>query len=520
MVAVLVVSGWWLILPTPVRAIPLDELRRADQLEREGQWTQALDLYEQILLRDRGDTEARERYHNCLRHIHHIRRHQDPSFQQLLHKLSPAQALAIYEEVLGKLHQLYAERDQAQPSRLFLQGVAELNLALLNEQFRKANVRNHQPATIQSFRSHLLQTWQRKAVADPQQARLLVADIAYAARRQLGIKPTVTIVEFICGACNSLDEYSFYLTPAEFHSSQDFLDDEQVGIGLEVIQREQRMVIAHVTPHSPADLAGLKKEDSILRVNHKPIEQLSLEMVIQALQGEPGTTVELEVFSLASGVTRSLRIMREALQGPSVLETQILEPSIGYLRLIGFQRSTPQEMEDAILQLKTQGMRLLILDLRGNPGGLFQVAVQLAERFLQNGVIVATQGQRSSYSKHYLSQSGMLALDLPLIVLVDGDTASSAEVFAAAMKDHQRATLVGQTTYGKASIQHVIKLSEQPVGGIRLTVARIYTPRGLPYEGAGITPHILVERSSMGLMTDRQIEIALQEASRLLLPMR
>jgi carboxyl-terminal processing protease len=158
-----------------------------------------------------------------------------------------------------------------------------------------------------------------------------------------------------------------------------------------------------------------------------------------------------------------------------------------------------------------------VLDLRGNPGGLFKVAIQVAERFLAEGIIVSTQGQARPYNRTYEAHSGAGALDLPLIVMVDGDTASAAEVVAGALKENQRATLVGQTTFGKGSVQCVLQLSSA-AAGIRVTVARFFSPRGHGYSSTGITPHIVVDPGDDMIPdrpSDRQLEMALQEAARL-----
>jgi carboxyl-terminal processing protease len=157
-------------------------------------------------------------------------------------------------------------------------------------------------------------------------------------------------------------------------------------------------------------------------------------------------------------------------------------------------------------------MRVLVIDLRGNPGGLFAAAVQVAERFLPAGVIVSTHGQLRAYAKMYVAQNPLTATDVPLVVLVDGDTASAAEVVAGALKENDRAFLVGQPTYGKGSIQKLLTL--QAGAGLNLTLARFYSPRGQPFAGAGVAPH-LVEPRRDG-MKDFQLDLAIEQAARLL----
>jgi carboxyl-terminal processing protease len=179
---------------------------------------------------------------------------------------------------------------------------------------------------------------------------------------------------------------------------------------------------------------------------------------------------------------------------------------VAYLQIASFTKTTLQEMEKALMELKMRGMKALVLDLRGNPGGLFPVAVQVAERFLPEGIIVSTQGQSS---RTFESHSGMSAYLMPLVVLVDNETASAAEVLAGALKENQRAYLVGLPTYGKGTIQTVLQLTD--AGGVRITLARFFTPLGQPYNGVGVTPDRL---ESM-----RAREVATEQA-RTMLPMR
>jgi len=178
--------------------------------------------------------------------------------------------------------------------------------------------------------------------------------------------------------------------------------------------------------------------------------------------------------------------------------------------MLAFRDTTLAELDESILSLKARGMRALVLDLRGNPGGLFVPSVQAAERFIGEGVIVSTQGQLDEFNKSYTSMTGMTAHHFPLFVLIDGETASAAEVLAAALKEHQRAVLIGTTTFGKGTIQAVRPLE---AGAVRFTVARIFSPLGSPLSQVGVTPHFVET------VRERQLELALDQASRLLMGM-
>lgn len=190
---------------------------------------------------------------------------------------------------------------------------------------------------------------------------------------------------------------------------------------------------------------------------------------------------------------------------------------VGYCQISGFTKGTPEEVEQQIEQLKLVGLRVLIMDLRGNGGGMFQPAVRTAERFLATGIIVSLKGQLRDQNRTFKADNAR-AYTMPLLVLIDGDTASSAEMLAGALKDNQRATLIGQTTYGKGSVQGVLPL-ETTAAGIRVSVARFFSPLGKPYEGNGVMPHWAVPPAAFSV-SDQALETALAEARRLSLRMQ
>lgn len=505
----------------PAPAFPLAQLRRqARDLEEQGQWLKACELYEQILSKDRGVAEVRDRYHICLRHAQQQRRYRDATYRQQLVELPLYYALEVYGEVLAKLQLYYVERERVDLTLLFRQGLEELHFALTEETFRQLYLPAARPEAIRVFAAQLQAQWGNKVLRRPREAQTCVEAVALAAKDALGLKPTAVVLEFVCGACNGLDEYTGYLTPGQLRDETLAWKGELIGVGMEVSREEQNLIVSQVFAGSPAERAGIKVGDRLLRIGTTLTVNLPAETAGELLKGEVNSSLDLELLSLAETVPHTVRLTRELVKLPSVSEPRFLaerELGIGYLQLISFQDTTLQELDDALLKLQAWGMKVLILDLRGNPGGLFQVAVQVAERFLSEGVIVSMYGQIREYRGLYAAHT-LNPMTVPLVVLIDGDTASSGELVAGAVKDNQRGTLVGQPTFGKGSIQKVRKLTTV-AAGIRLTVARFYSPRGQAYSPHGVAPHILVERApwemSMDLEQDPQVRAALEMARQL-----
>jgi carboxyl-terminal processing protease len=219
-------------------------------------------------------------------------------------------------------------------------------------------------------------------------------------------------------------------------------------------------------------------------------------------------------------VVRTVPLRRRALFLPSVSYSVLPDSAIAYLHVAGFQDTTPKEVDDALARLAEQGTRGLVLDLRGNGGGLFDAAIGVARRFVPAGVLASRRHQDPRHSQVYHAR-GAARPDLPLVVLIDGDTASAAEVLAGALKETGRATLVGQTSFGKGCTQCVLKLPAMngvPTGGLRLTVARFYSPKGASFTGRGVVPDISVERIALGEAGvygfDAQLAAAVAEVER------
>ncbi len=483
--------------------------QKAEQSEKAGQWEQASALYADLFSHDRGQFDSlKDRYQVCLRHVYQSRRHHETAFRERVLNKDVAGALKVYEEVLTKLQANYFQKDKVSLTRLIQHGLDELAMDLEDAFFSKEYLSSVSASSLQTFRSWLKE--KSHAIHDLIEAKNTALEVVLEAQRLLDLKPALVVLELACGACNALDEYTMFLTPGLLAETYASLEGRSIGIGIEVDRASpgQPLLIVQALKNSPAEMAGLKPRDRIIRIDRQPADKLSLEQAIEKLKGDVGSTVELEVVQPGPTMSRTLTLVRQAVFVPSVVEVQMLDEhlGLGYFQLVGFQETTLAEIDEAVGQLQMRGMKVLILDLRGNPGGLFQIAVQVA---------VATQSQVATFNKTYTANNAE-AWRIPLVLLIDNETASAAEVIAGAFKDHRRALLVGQTTFGKGSVQYVVELSSM-LAGIRITQARFFSPHGHFYGKGGVAPHIPVERTSMMAFDEAQLQAAVSAAQRLVM---
>jgi carboxyl-terminal processing protease len=498
------------------QTVPTDDLvKQAAEREKQHDWFEACRLYNEALHRDRrDDARIRQAYQRCLRRYYLVQRHQDKLYRTALEQLTPSQALDMYVHVLETIARVYTDRRKSSPAALFTQGLEELRLAFEEPAF----TRTYFPNISQEKRNAFLEklnAWRQRKVANRSQARDQVGAVGRTAQ-QMGLGSqslvlTVITLEFLNGACNALDEYTFFLTPEHYREVQAALRGRLVSIGVDLEIIDDQLIIRRVYPHSPAEQAGLLPHDRIVRIDGRSAHELAVEKAYELLRGRSGTIVRLEVVQAdqMDSMARLMEVKRAPVIVPSVEYGMLEEPfevdlgggmkgifPIGKMTINYFQESTLQEVKDGLAALQSEGMKVLMLDLRGNPGGLFKSAVDVAELFLSEGIIVVSQTHiyfRDRKLSGTIRAEQPDALMMPMVVLIDGETASAAEVLAGALKDNGRAKLIGQTTFGKGSIQCVIPLDKphferMPVG-IRITVARLLSPSWQPYSGKGIQPN-------------------------------
>ena len=468
---------------------PSGFLAKGMELERQRSWSAAIEVYEDLLKRWPDQSGARQRLRLCESHYKLNRRYTDRSFRDVLLRLPDVKAFELYDELLGRIESHYVERVAFEP--LLRHGLDNLEVALRDPAFLRINAPSARPEQVKALRATLRS--RRGQLASPGRAEALVV-LRWAcneAGRGAGIPPSAVVLEFTYGACDALDDYTTYLTPDKLDDLFGLIDGNFVGLGVELKQDEAGLRLVNVLSGGPAWDAGLRIGDRITEVDSAPLRGLSLDEAAGKLQGEDGSTVNLVVL-LRSGDSKPFRLTRRPVEVKSVAQVRVVDPvgGVGYVQLSGFQKNSTEELRQAIADLQTKGMRYLVLDLRGNPGGLLNVAVDIADLFLDSGVIVSTRGRAANQTAVYPAHRGAL-WRMPVAVLVDHDSASASEILAGALKENRRAIVIGERSYGKGSVQSIYPLRVAPAG-LKMTTAKFYSPLNHPYSENGIEPDLAV----------------------------
>lgn len=296
------------------------------------------------------------------------------------------------------------------------------------------------------------------------------------------------------GMLSSLDPHSQFLTPEDYTELKTETQGKFGGLGIEISIRDGLLTVITPIEDTPAWKAGIKAGDRIVKIGDELTKDLTLSDAVKRLRGKPGSEIKITVLREDEFKIHDFTIVREIIQIQDIKDPMVLQDNIGYLRLSEFREDSHKEFHKALDNLKAQGADSLILDLRNNPGGLLNVAIKITEEFLPDGkMIVSTKGRRPSQNMETRSTNTTGAFtSLPMVVLINEGSASGSEILAGALKDNQRAVIVGEKSFGKGSVQSVIPLPDG--SGLRLTTSKYFTPSGVSIHGVGIVPDIEVER--------------------------
>lgn len=293
------------------------------------------------------------------------------------------------------------------------------------------------------------------------------------------------------GMLRSLDPHSEYMSQREYRDLQAETSQEFGGIGVEIEMRDGQLTVVAPIAGTPGERAGLMRGDTIVRIDDRGVEGLAMDDCLDLLRGRLGSSVSLGILRPRTGETFDRTIVREIITVRNVRDIQMLTEAIGYVRIIQFGERTGDEFLEALDRLESEGLEALVLDLRDNPGGLLDAAVEVAQPFFDRGdLIVYTEGREVQSRLEIRSKNRQERRVFPVAVLINSGSASASEIVAGALKDAKRAVLVGETSFGKGSVQTILPLKNNDA--VRLTTALYFTPGGQTIHGKGVDPHIPV----------------------------
>jgi len=318
----------------------------------------------------------------------------------------------------------------------------------------------------------------------------------------------------INGVLQSLDPYSAYMNPEIFEEMQTETSGEFGGLGIEVTM--EAGVVKIITPidDTPASRAGVKAGDYIVRINGEQVQGKTLMEAVNLMRGPVNTSIEITIRRKGLKKAKIFKIKREIIEIRSVA-SKVIEKEIGYLRLRAFNENSSDQLKKEISKLeKKENLLGYIFDLRNNPGGLLYQAVQISDFFLDDGEIVSTKGRKNRENRKFFAKKGDKINGKPLIVLINNGSASASEIVAGALQDQKRAILLGESTFGKGSVQSIIPLKNK--GAIRLTISKYYLPSGKSISEIGVSPDIMVEESDENFVINTDSDNQLNYAIKLL----
>ena len=316
----------------------------------------------------------------------------------------------------------------------------------------------------------------------------------------------------INGVLQSLDPYSAYMSPELFKEMQTETSGEFGGLGIEVGMEAGVVKVISPIDNSPAEQAGVKAGDYIVKINGVQVQGKTLTEAVELMRGPVGSPIEITIRRIGEKKSFVFEIIREIIEVKSV-KSELIDNKVGYIRLTSFNENSADQIKDIVKKFKKENnIDKYILDLRNNPGGLLSQAIRISDFFLDNGEIVSTKGRKSNENRKWFAKKGDIINGETLLILINYGSASAAEIVAGALKDHKRAVIVGENSYGKGSVQSIIPLKNK--GAIRLTISKYYLPSGKSISGEGVTPDIVIEEDSdlfrINTETDNQLDFAVK----------
>ena len=459
-------------------------------------WQDAKIFYEKALKKYPERDEFHQAYLFSRAHYEVENRYRDGSYCRFLADTDKEEIMALCDDILKNIQTWYV--DAPDWNHLFSYGMNSLKIALTEDTFLRQNrVPKEYDARLPQYGEDLVRYAAQWNIQSREELREKILRVAESVQRNTNISGISVIMEILCGMVNSLDSYSAYLTSGQISDVYSMIDGHFVGLGVYIESKwdGDALLISKVIPGSPAASAGLVSGDRILKIDGHPVtDEKSPEAAGELLQGEEGSRVELIVLS-ADQNPRKLIVLRKSFDIPSVEDAKYLSAAghqhILFFRINAFQKGTVDEVKAELARFEKTGIDSLIIDLRNNPGGLLDKAVELSDLFLESGTIVRTKGRASDNTA--VADSDILC-KAPIVLLMDENSASAAEIFAGAIQENHRGTVVGTRSFGKGTVQVIIQLgsvhTNNLIAGLRLTTEKFYSPLGRSYSGIGVIPDV------------------------------
>lgn len=481
-------------------------LIKGRELEANRMWGEAIRHYEKATRDFPNDTALYQRM--IISRLHHDvnRRYQDESYLASVREMTVSQALDLYSEILANLQTHYVE--DVDWARVQIHGTAALEVALVEEKFVDRLLGTADPARVENFRQTIHHQLQARSTSTRFDLRATAAFVAAKANEEIGLSGTAVVLEFLGGAVSTLDPYTRLLSPSQLDEMFSNIEGNFVGLGLELKAKADHLQILSVIEKGPAEEAGIRGGERIIAVEGSRTDTYEPGFVADLLRGPEHSYVTITIVGV-DGTERDLNVQRRRVEVPCVENVHFVDPvnRVGYLRLTNFQKTTVRDVERALWELQRQKMQSLIIDVRGNPGGLLSAAVEVADRFLSDGRIVTTRGRNVRENFDYTAHRPN-TWNVPLAVLIDGDSASASEIFAGAIADSGRGVIVGETSYGKGSVQGIFRMQSAKFG-LCLTTAKFYSPSGRAISHNGVAPTVPVSGTTIAARPNDEGHLAL-----------
>lgn len=311
-------------------------------------------------------------------------------------------------------------------------------------------------------------------------------------------QPKDLIYGALKGMLSALDPHSQFLDPDTYNELKVDTEGKFGGLGIEITIKDGLLTVVTPIEDTPAWKAGIKANDRIVKIDNELTRDITLMEAVKKMRGKPGEAVSLTILRESEKKILEFKIVRDIIKIKDIKEARVLEEGIGYIRLVEFRENTAQDINATLQELTKNGMDAFILDLRNNPGGLLEVAVKVAEKFIdKDKVIVSTKGRQAQQNMQFASRSIHPILNLPMVILINEGSASGSEIVAGCLQDYKRAIILGTKSFGKGSVQTVIPLSDG--SALRLTTSKYFTPLGKAIHGNGVMPDIVVEEGRIEL---------------------